>query len=51
MENNRMEFVIGYIGVWAALGAASLLGVDQEKPAKNYKELMEKDSFKLDDRV
>ncbi len=47
----KMEFVVGYIGVWAALGAASLLELNVQKPAKNYQELMEKDSFKQDDRV
>jgi hypothetical protein len=47
----KMEFVVGYIGVWAALGAASLLESNVQKPAKNYQELMKRDSFKQDDRV
>ena len=48
MENNRMEFVVGYIAVWAIMGLASLFGTDEQKPAKNYQELMERPVFKCD---
>ena len=43
-----MEFVVGYIGVWVVMGLASLFGVNEQKPAKNYQELMERPVFKHD---